>query len=63
MNIFSHPAARAEFKVKHFGWATEADRLAKKERYGILDPDAIYGIKEQYDSIMDKAPALKEFAP
>jgi glycosyltransferase involved in cell wall biosynthesis len=63
MNIFSHPEARTEFKVKHFGWATEEDRLAKKERYRMLDPDAIYGIKGQYDSIMDKAPTLREFAP
>lgn len=61
INIFSHPKANIDFRIKHLGWATEKDRLEKKERYSILDPDAIYGIKEQYDSIMDKHPSLKEF--
>lgn len=61
MNIVSHPKANVEYKIKHWGWATEKDRIAKEERYRILDPDAIYGVKEQYDSIMDKTPTLKEF--
>lgn len=61
MNIFSHPNANVEYRIKHFGWATEQDRIAKKGRYEILDPDAIYGIKAQYDSILDENPSLKEF--
>lgn len=61
INIFSHPRANIEFRIKHLGWKTEKDRLEKKERYHILDPDSIYGTKEQYDSIMDKEPSLKEF--
>jgi len=44
--------------VKHFGWATEKDRAEKYKRYQRLDPDAIYGIREQYDSIMDTNPNL-----
>lgn len=61
MNLFSHPKANLEYKIKHFGWATEKDRIAKEERYRRLDPDAIYGIQKQYDTIMDKDPTLKEF--
>lgn len=61
MNIFLHPKRNLEYKVQHFGWATEESRQIKKERYQLLDPDAIYGISEQYDSIMDKVPTLKEF--
>lgn len=62
MNIFSHPSASLEYRIKHLGWSTEEDRQSKKERHSILDPNAIYGDRKQYDSIMDKAPVLKEFA-
>lgn len=57
-NIFSFPKATSEFRVKHFGWATQEDRARKYRRYQLLDPDAIYGIREQYDSIMDEKPNL-----
>jgi glycosyltransferase involved in cell wall biosynthesis len=49
------------YRIQHFGWAREEDRLEKKRRYERLDPDAVYGIKEQYDSIMDSNPNLKEW--
>lgn len=58
MNIFSHPNADSEYRIKHFGWATENDRKEKRRRYQMLDPDAIYGIQEQYDTILDKHPTL-----
>lgn len=58
VNTFSFPRADSEFRVKHFGWATIKDRTAKNKRYGLLDPDAIYGSKGQYDSIMDLRPNL-----
>ncbi|SNS05657.1 Glycosyltransferase, GT2 family [Anaerovirgula multivorans] len=58
INTFSFPRATSEFRVKHFGWATQEDRVEKYKRYGLLDPDAIYGIREQYDSIMDTNPNL-----
>jgi len=58
INTFSFPKATSEFRVKHLGWATQEDRAEKYKRYQILDPDAIYGIKEQYDSIMDASPNL-----
>lgn len=58
MNTFSFPKATSEFRVKHLGWATQEDRIEKFKRYAILDPNAIYGIKEQYDSIIDTNPNL-----
>lgn len=58
INTFSFPKATSEFRVKHFGWATQEDRAEKHKRYQLLDPDAIYGIGEQYDSIMDTNPNL-----
>jgi len=58
INTFSFPIATSEFRVKHLGWATEEDRAMKYNRYALLDPDAIYGIKSQYDSIMDANPNL-----
>jgi len=58
VNIFSFPQAASEYRVKHFGWATPEDRVEKYKRYQFLDPDAIYGIREQYDSILDTNPNL-----
>lgn len=49
------------YRIQHYGWAKEEDRLEKKKRYERLDPDALYGIKEQYDSILDSNPNLKEW--
>ncbi len=48
-----HPA-----RLKHYGWARAADRLAKYRRYLALDKDARYGWKEQYESILDENPKL-----
>ncbi|WP_282935951.1 glycosyltransferase [Paenibacillus sp. RC67] len=45
-------------RIKHYGWARAEDRLAKYKRYMELDPDARYGWKEQYDSILDPSPTL-----
>jgi len=58
INTFSFPRAKSEFRVKHFGWAKQGDRVEKYKRYQSLDPDAIYGIREQYNSIMDTTPNL-----
>ena len=33
-------------------------RYQPNKRYQLLDPDAIYGIREQYDSILDTNPNL-----
>lgn len=61
MNTFAFPMAKSEYRVKHLGWATANDRLHKYNRYQTLDPDAIYGIKAQYESILDLNPKLEPF--
>jgi hypothetical protein len=48
-----HPA-----RIQHFGWATPDDRQKKYKRYMQLDPDGVYGWKEQYQSILDEDPHL-----
>jgi hypothetical protein len=58
MNIFSFKKAEIASRVQHLGWSSAADREAKFKRYQALDPGAIYGIKEQYDSILDRSPNL-----
>jgi glycosyltransferase involved in cell wall biosynthesis len=58
LNIFSLKKAEKESRIQHFGWAREEDREAKFKRYQDLDPNAIYGIKEQYDSILAASPNL-----
>lgn len=57
-NIYSLANKTSNLRVKHFGWAREQDRLHKYDRYKKLDPDAIYGWKEQYESILDEKPNL-----
>lgn len=47
-----------QIRLKHWGWARPADRLEKYYRYKKLDPEARYGIKEQYQSILDPKPRL-----
>jgi glycosyltransferase involved in cell wall biosynthesis len=58
MNIFSFKKSEIQSRIRHLGWATKEDRNSKYKRYQELDPDAIYGIKEQYDSILDDSPNL-----
>lgn len=53
--------AEAAYRVQHFGWSTAQDRLEKHARYLRLDPHALYGIKAQYDSILDDAPTLADW--
>ena len=50
--------ANSSVRVKHFGWASPADRITKYFRYKQLDPGWYYGIKEQYLSILDPRPTL-----
>ncbi|MDK8193636.1 glycosyltransferase family 2 protein [Paenibacillus sp. UMB7766-LJ446] len=49
-------------RVKHYGWARAEDRIRKYERYQALDPDARYGWKEQYESILDTEPRLLQWS-
>lgn len=57
-NIFEVPSTLSPLRLKHWGWARESDRQIKAARYARLDPDARYGWKEQYDSILDPSPRL-----
>jgi len=57
-NILDLPYYVSDLRIKHLGWVSEADRTRKYERYKRLDPDAKYGIREQYESILDPNPRL-----
>ncbi|MGQ9778299.1 MAG: glycosyltransferase family 2 protein [Bacillota bacterium] len=57
-NIALLKNANSPLRVKHLGWMRPADRLAKYYRYKRLDPDARYGIRGQYLSILDPRPNL-----
>lgn len=57
-NIYQLPGAISQLRLKHLGWMCEEDRLNKYNRYKQLDPDAVYGITEQYESILDHKPNL-----
>jgi glycosyltransferase involved in cell wall biosynthesis len=56
--VLQFPGKTSELRVKHYGWAKPDARLAKAKRYKELDPDAKYGWKGQYDSILDEHPHL-----
>ncbi len=51
----------SHLRLKHYGWAKYDDRVSKYNRYMTLDPEAKYGWKEQYDSILDANPHLIEW--
>nr|WP_249435647.1 glycosyltransferase [Paenibacillus sp. Marseille-Q4541] len=57
-NVFEIPHRLSELRLKHYGWAQPEHRLEKYHRYMQLDPDGIYGWKEQYVSILDDNPKL-----
>ncbi|MDB6081738.1 MAG: hypothetical protein JWO53_1010 [Chlamydiia bacterium] len=61
LNVREFSTKNSELRLKHYGWATQEDRLFKYNRYMQLDPNAKYGWKEQYESILDKNPRLKEW--
>ena len=49
---------KSSLRIKHYGWAASEDRQAKYDRYKKFDPDAKFGWKEQYESILDPNPNL-----
>ena len=57
-NLIELPLGFSDIRIKHYGWATQADRIAKYNRYMKLDPLGQYGWKAQYDSILDPNPRL-----
>lgn len=58
LTIFEFRMKNSELRLKHYGWAKKEHRVAKYERYQRLDPGAVYGWKEQYESILDENPRL-----
>lgn len=59
--IFEFPYKLSYLRLKHYGWAKQELRLTKYDRYQRLDPDAKYGWREQYESILDSYPNLTEW--
>ncbi|WP_226000857.1 methyltransferase domain-containing protein [Paenibacillus sp. BJ-4] len=57
-NVLDLPSEISNYRIQHWGWYTPAIRAAKFERYQLLDPNARYGWKEQYESILDPNPRL-----
>ena len=51
----------SDIRLKHYGWAREADRKFKYDRYARLDPGGKFGILAQYESILDENPNLVTF--
>jgi len=47
--------------IKHMGWAKEVDRRTKYDRYQRVDPNGEFGMKAQYESILDDNPNLTPF--
>jgi hypothetical protein len=59
--IYEFPFELSNLRLKHLGWSSKEIRMKKYARYQEHDPLAIYGIKEQYDSILDENPNLVEW--
>ncbi|NPV73033.1 MAG: glycosyltransferase [Pelotomaculum sp.] len=57
-NIEELRGEASQLRIKHLGWMKPEDRLKKYYRYKQLDPESVYGIKEQYQSILDPKPNL-----
>lgn len=58
LNITDLRGETSQLRIKHLGWMKPEDRLKKYYRYKELDPGSIYGIAEQYNSILDPKPNL-----
>lgn len=60
-NVLNLKYINSDIRLKHFGWLNDEDKKNKYQRYKKLDPEAKYGILEQYESILDKNPNLVKF--
>lgn len=61
VNVFDLPHHLSSIRLKHYGWAKPEHRLEKYKRYSQLDPEAQFGWREQYESILDESPSLVEW--
>jgi len=57
-NITELKGETSQLRIKHLGWMKPEDRLTKYYRYKKLDPGSVYGIVQQYESILDPRPNL-----
>lgn len=57
-NVYELTGDISDLRLKHLGWIRPKDRLEKYKRYKRLDPNAVFGIAEQYESILDPNPNL-----
>jgi len=57
-NVAGLTTAVSPLRLMHLGWMNAVDRELKVRRYRELDPDARFGIREQYESILDADPHL-----
>jgi glycosyltransferase involved in cell wall biosynthesis len=60
-NVYLQSNKNSHYRVKHYGWATKEDRVAKYNRYMELDPNGTNGSLDQYESILDENPNLLEW--
>jgi hypothetical protein len=58
LNLTHLRGVPCQTRLQHWGWSRPVDRLDKYYRYKRLDPNALYGSKEQYQSILDPKPNL-----
>lgn len=57
-NLEQIPRCNSDYRIQHFGWASREDRNEKYDRYRRMDPEAFYGVRGQYDSLLDSYPHL-----
>ena len=57
-NVYELAGDISDLRLKHLGWMKAEDRIEKYMRYKRLDPNAVFGIAEQYESILDPHPNL-----
>jgi glycosyltransferase involved in cell wall biosynthesis len=60
-SVMELPMRMSEVRLKHLGWSTARERHRKYERYRRLDPKAVYGVRAQYESILDLEPVLRRW--
>lgn len=60
-NCYGLPNGLSNYRLKHFGWSKEEDRINKFKRYMELDPNGEFGSVEQYYSILDPNPNLEDW--
>jgi hypothetical protein len=60
-NAANFPGTASSLRLKHYGWSDPERRLQKYHFYLAKDPEAQWGVAEQYRSILDPDPHLVEW--